>query len=119
MRFGHGGVDPAAQGAHANPAFFPLALPSITGTGTIAMLIGISTEAIRGFLQTARQGDPAEAINRPHRSTGRYAGRPVYRALRSGRTGNSTNSPGRFAALALIASSTSSRCSMLAFQMPM
>jgi len=44
MLFGHGGVNSAAQGSHANPAFFPLALPSITGPGTIAVVIGISTE---------------------------------------------------------------------------
>lgn len=42
-----------------------------------------------------------------------------YLALRSGRTGNSTKSPVRRAAVALMASSTSSRWSMLAFQMPM
>ncbi len=44
MLFGHGGIDPGANDSHANPAFFPLALPSITGPGTIAVVIGISTE---------------------------------------------------------------------------
>jgi multiple antibiotic resistance protein len=37
------------SGASAqNPAFFPLAMPSITGPGTIAVVVGISTE-IRGL----------------------------------------------------------------------
>jgi multiple antibiotic resistance protein len=44
MLFGRGEIATAAPGAHQNPAFFPLALPSITGPGTIAVVIGISTE---------------------------------------------------------------------------
>ncbi len=34
----------APQSANTNYAFFPLALPSISGPGTIAVIIGISTE---------------------------------------------------------------------------
>ncbi|HPA91704.1 MAG TPA: MarC family NAAT transporter [Quisquiliibacterium sp.] len=44
MLFGRGGIDAGAHDTHTNPAFFPLALPSITGPGTIAVVIGISTE---------------------------------------------------------------------------
>ncbi len=33
-----------SAGKYANAAFFPLALPGITGPGTIAVVIGISTE---------------------------------------------------------------------------
>ena len=44
MLFGHGGVSAQSAQPHANPAFFPLALPSIPGPGTIAVVIGISTE---------------------------------------------------------------------------
>lgn len=44
MLFGHGPGSASAGTAHANPAFFPLALPTITGPGTIAVVIGISTE---------------------------------------------------------------------------
>jgi multiple antibiotic resistance protein len=44
MLFGHGPGSARAGAAHANPAFFPLALPTITGPGTIAVVIGISTE---------------------------------------------------------------------------
>lgn len=44
MLFGRGGIGSAETEVHANPAFFPLALPSITGPGTIAVVIGISTE---------------------------------------------------------------------------
>ena len=40
---GHeGGEDSPSQ--YANAAFFPLALPGITGPGTIAVVVGISTE---------------------------------------------------------------------------
>jgi multiple antibiotic resistance protein len=56
MLFGRGGVAAQEAGAHANPAFFPLALPSITGPGTIAVVIGISTE-IREL-----KGLPSEAV---------------------------------------------------------
>lgn len=35
----------ADEAPHGNPAFFPLAMPGITGPGTIAVVIGISTEA--------------------------------------------------------------------------
>lgn len=47
---GHGmlyGPAKAQEGAtvnYGNPAFFPLALPGITGPGTIAVVIGLSTE---------------------------------------------------------------------------
>jgi len=44
MLFGHGPGASGTGAAHANPAFFPLALPTITGPGTIAVVIGISTE---------------------------------------------------------------------------
>jgi multiple antibiotic resistance protein len=55
MLFGRG-VGAAPEGAaHANPAFFPLALPTITGPGTIAVVIGISTEIreLKSALQEA------------------------------------------------------------------
>jgi multiple antibiotic resistance protein len=35
---------PGTTPTYANPAFFPLALPGITGPGTIAVVIGLSTE---------------------------------------------------------------------------
>ena len=45
MLFGRGdSADAMTGGTHQNPAFFPLALPGITGPGTIAVVIGISTE---------------------------------------------------------------------------
>jgi len=56
MLFGRGEVAEQDRSAHVNPAFFPLALPSITGPGTIAVVIGISTE-IREL-----SGAPREAL---------------------------------------------------------
>ncbi|MCL4746430.1 MAG: MarC family NAAT transporter [Burkholderiaceae bacterium] len=45
MLFGRGsGAHLAPEGEHGNLAFFPLAMPGITGPGTIAVVIGISTE---------------------------------------------------------------------------
>jgi len=36
--------DEGGMPVHSNPTFFPLAMPGITGPGTIALVIGISTE---------------------------------------------------------------------------
>ena len=45
MLFGRGSSANLVQGGeHQNLAFFPLAMPGITGPGTIAVVIGISTE---------------------------------------------------------------------------
>lgn len=44
MLFGRSEAEAGARGVHANPAFFPLALPGLSGPGTIAVAIGISTE---------------------------------------------------------------------------
>jgi multiple antibiotic resistance protein len=45
MLFGRGSSANVMQGGeHQNLAFFPLAMPGITGPGTIAVVIGISTE---------------------------------------------------------------------------
>lgn len=45
MLFGRGSsAELLHQGEPQNPAFFPLAMPGITGPGTIAVVIGISTE---------------------------------------------------------------------------
>jgi multiple antibiotic resistance protein len=44
MLFGNTGDAAAAHGHRANIAFFPLALPGISGPGTIAVVIGLSTE---------------------------------------------------------------------------
>jgi multiple antibiotic resistance protein len=44
MLFGHAGDAYAVQSQRANVAFFPLALPGISGPGTIAVVIGLSTE---------------------------------------------------------------------------
>jgi multiple antibiotic resistance protein len=44
MLFGYGYVGLTAKGGQANVAVFPLALPSISGPGAIAVVIGISTE---------------------------------------------------------------------------
>jgi multiple antibiotic resistance protein len=44
MLYGKAAGTEATAGEHQNPAFFPLALPGITGPGTIAVVIGISTE---------------------------------------------------------------------------
>jgi len=54
MLFGREQRAPAAEDAQ-NPAFFPLALPGISGPGSIAVIIGISTEIgeIQGFADTA------------------------------------------------------------------
>ncbi len=44
MLYGRGERQSPQTHAFKNPAFFPLALPGITGPGTIAVVIGISTE---------------------------------------------------------------------------
>jgi multiple antibiotic resistance protein len=44
MLYGPAKSNVQAASVHANPAFFPLALPGITGPGTIAVVIGLSTE---------------------------------------------------------------------------
>ncbi|MBW6493634.1 MAG: MarC family NAAT transporter [Burkholderiaceae bacterium] len=45
MLYGKGdAVESMSYGNHQNPAFFPLAMPGITGPGTIAVVIGLSTE---------------------------------------------------------------------------
>ena len=45
MLYGRGdAVESMSHSNHQNPAFFPLALPGITGPGTIAVVIGLSTE---------------------------------------------------------------------------
>lgn len=44
MLFSTSSNTPAQQQPHRNVAFFPLALPSISGPGVIAVVIGISTE---------------------------------------------------------------------------
>ncbi len=45
MLYGKGdSAETMTHTGHKNPAFFPLALPGITGPGTIAVVIGISTE---------------------------------------------------------------------------
>lgn len=54
MLFGREQRAPAPDDSQ-NPAFFPLALPGISGPGSIAVIIGISTEIreISGFADTA------------------------------------------------------------------
>ena len=44
MLYGKGDGRSMSAAQYQNPAFFPLALPGITGPGTIAVVIGISTE---------------------------------------------------------------------------
>ena len=44
MLFGNQASYTSSNGEHKNVAFFPLALPSISGPGVIAVVIGISTE---------------------------------------------------------------------------
>ena len=44
MLYGRAEVSEVPQARYANPAFFPLALPGITGPGTIAVTIGIATQ---------------------------------------------------------------------------
>jgi multiple antibiotic resistance protein len=44
MLYGKSGESAMPSAQYQNPAFFPLALPGITGPGTIAVVIGISTE---------------------------------------------------------------------------
>ena len=52
MLFGRDERGARGPGAGRNPAFFPLALPGISGPGSIAVIIGISTE-IREIEQLA------------------------------------------------------------------
>ncbi|MGE0800270.1 MAG: MarC family NAAT transporter [Lautropia sp.] len=44
MLYGRAEVSEVPDVRYANPAFFPLALPGITGPGTIAVTIGIATQ---------------------------------------------------------------------------
>jgi len=44
MLYGRPEVDKVPQARYANPAFFPLAMPGITGPGTIAVTIGFATQ---------------------------------------------------------------------------
>ena len=44
MLYGRPEVDKVPRARYANPAFFPLALPGITGPGTIAVVIGFTTQ---------------------------------------------------------------------------
>lgn len=44
MLYGKPAASTVGEASYQNPAFFPLALPGITGPGTIAVVIGISTE---------------------------------------------------------------------------
>jgi multiple antibiotic resistance protein len=46
LMYDRGPIRPPEKQTHppANPSFFPLAMPGITGPGTIAVVIGISTE---------------------------------------------------------------------------
>lgn len=44
MLYGKAEVSEVAKAQYANPAFFPLALPGITGPGSIAVVIGLETQ---------------------------------------------------------------------------
>ncbi|MDO4682780.1 MAG: MarC family NAAT transporter [Lautropia sp.] len=44
MLYGRAEVSEVAKAQYSNPAFFPLALPGITGPGSIAVVIGIETQ---------------------------------------------------------------------------
>ncbi len=44
MLYGRPEVDKVPRARYANPAFFPLAMPGITGPGTIAVTIGFATQ---------------------------------------------------------------------------
>ena len=44
MLYGKPEVGEVPQARYANPAFFPLAMPGITGPGTIAVVIGFATQ---------------------------------------------------------------------------
>ena len=44
MLYGKAEVSEVAKAQYSNPAFFPLALPGITGPGSIAVVIGLETK---------------------------------------------------------------------------
>lgn len=44
MLYGKAEVSEVAKAQYSNPAFFPLALPGITGPGSIAVVIGLETQ---------------------------------------------------------------------------
>lgn len=44
MLYGKAEVSEVAKAQYGNPAFFPLALPGITGPGSIAVVIGLATQ---------------------------------------------------------------------------
>lgn len=44
MLYGRAEVSEVAKAQYGNPAFFPLALPGITGPGSIAVVIGLETQ---------------------------------------------------------------------------
>lgn len=44
MLYGRAEVSEVAKAQYSNPAFFPLALPGITGPGSIAVVIGLATQ---------------------------------------------------------------------------
>lgn len=56
MLYGKAEVSDVAKAQYSNPAFFPLALPGITGPGSIAVVIGLATQIheMEGFAEQAQ-----------------------------------------------------------------